>query len=85
LIEVKVLGAEPPCAKCKQTEAAARKAAEKFPGQVTVTKISALSEEGKALNLIATPAVTVNGRMLSQGRVPEEAEFERIFRTELGE
>lgn len=84
MIEVKVFGAEPPCVKCKKTEEVAKRAAAKFPGQVTVTKLSALSDEGRALKLITTPAVVVNGKMVAQGRVPEEAEFERIFRAELG-
>jgi protein-disulfide isomerase len=84
LIEVKVFGGEPPCVKCKRTEQAAKRAAERFPGRVTVEKLSALSPEGQALALIATPAVVVNGKMVAQGRVPEEAELEQIFRAELG-
>jgi hypothetical protein len=84
VIEVKVFGAEPPCVKCKKVEEAAKRAAEKFPGQVMVTKLSALSAEAQALALAATPAVVVNGKMVAQGRVPEEAEFERVFRAELG-
>ena len=84
MIEVKVYGSEPPCVKCKQVEGAARKAAEKFPGQVTVEKCSALSPEAVALQLLMTPAVVVNGKVVSQGRVPKESELERIFRQELG-
>ena len=84
LIEVRVYGSEPPCAKCKQAEGEARKAAEKFPGQVRVEKHSALSPEAVALQLLMTPAVVVNGKVISQGRVPKEDELERIFRQELG-
>jgi protein-disulfide isomerase len=84
VIEVKVYGSVPPCAKCKRTEEAARKAAAKFPGRVKVEKLSALSPEGLQLGLLATPAVVVNGRIVAQGRAPEEPEFERIFRSELG-
>jgi disulfide oxidoreductase YuzD len=84
LIEVKVYGSEPPCAKCKQAEGEARKAAEKFPGQVSITKYSALLPEALQLGLMMTPAVVVNGKVISQGRVPKESELERIFRLELG-
>ena len=84
MIEVKVFGAVPPCVKCKQSEQEARKAAAKFAGQVTVEKLSALSPEGVAFGFVMTPAVVVNGKVVSQGRVPQEAELERIFRTELG-
>jgi protein-disulfide isomerase len=84
MIEVRVFGAEPPCVKCKQSEQEAKKAAAKFPGQVSVRKLSALSPEGAAFGFIMTPAVVVNGRVVSQGRVPREEELERIFRSELG-
>jgi len=84
LIEVKVFGSEPPCVKCKQLEEAARRAAEDFLGQVTVTKYSALSPEGKALALEATPALVVNGEIVSQGRIPEQAELIQMYQAELG-
>ncbi len=84
MVEVKVFGAEPPCVKCKQSEQEARKAAAKFPGQVTVEKLSALSPEGVRFGFVMTPAVVVNGRVVSQGRVPQEAELERILQAELG-
>jgi hypothetical protein len=84
LIEVKVFGAEPPCVNCKRAEEEAKKAAAKFPGQVTVQKVWALSPEGQALDLLLTPAVLVNGRIVSQGRVPLAEELERIYKSELG-
>ena len=84
VIEVKVFGAEPPCVKCKQTEQEARKAAARFPGEVTVEKLSALSPEAVRFGFEMTPAVVVNGKVISQGRVPQESELERIIRAELG-
>jgi hypothetical protein len=84
MIDVLVFGAEPPCVKCKQSEQEARKAAARFPGQVRVEKLSALSPEGMQFGFVLTPAVVVNGRVISQGRVPQQDELERIFRQELG-
>ncbi len=84
MIEVRVFGSEPPCVQCKRAEQEAKKAAAKFPGQVTVEKCSALSPEGLQLGLLMTPAVVVNGKVISQGRVPQASELERIFRSELG-
>ena len=84
MIEVRVYGSEPPCVTCKKAEEQARKVAARFPGQVTVEKHSALSPEALALQLLMTPAVAVNGKVVSQGRVPKEDELERIFRQELG-
>ena len=84
MVEVKVFGAIPPCATCKQVEQAARKAAEKFPGEVTVEKLSALSPEALQYGFTMTPAVVINGELFSQGRVPREDEFVGIIRAELG-
>lgn len=84
LIEVKIFGSEPPCVYCKRTEEAAKKAAAMFPGRVSVEKHSAHSPEAAGAGFTATPAVVVNGKVVSEGRVPEENELEGIFRSELG-
>ena len=85
MIEVKIFGSEPPCAKCKKAEAVALKAAGEFPDQVSVEKLSALSPEGLSLGILSTPVVLINGKTIAQGRVPEEAELKKIYRAELGE
>lgn len=85
LLEVQVFGSEPPCIYCKRTEQAARKAAAKFaPGEVNVTKWATDSAEAAWAGFTSTPAVVVNGKLVSQGRVPEADELEAIFRAELG-
>lgn len=84
MIEVKVFGAVPPCVKCKQVEEAAKKAAAKFPGQVRVQKLSALSPEAVGMGFTSTPALVVNGRVVSQGRVPLASEVEDAIQRELG-
>ena len=47
LVTVKVFGSEPPCVKCKEVTRRANKVAEKYPGQIQVTKFSALSNNPK--------------------------------------
>jgi glutaredoxin len=85
LIEVKIFGSEPPCAYCKRTEEAAKRAAAKFaPGEVSVKKHAANSPEAAGAGFTSTPAVVVNGKVVSQGRVPDESELEGIFRQEFG-
>lgn len=77
MIELKVFGATPPCAKCKEVEKRAKNVAEKYPGQVTVTKLEAVSEEGQKLQIFFTPAVAVNGKVISTGEVISEADLEK--------
>jgi protein-disulfide isomerase len=84
LVRVTVFGSEPPCAKCKKAEETARKVAEKFPGQVEVEHLSALSPEGFKLGIMSTPAVVVNGRIVAQGKAPGESDFEKLYKKELG-
>ena len=85
VIKVSIFGSEPPCVSCKRTEEAAKKAAAAFPGRVSVEKHSAHSPEAAGAGFTSTPAVVVNGRVVSQGRVPEQSELERIFLSELGD
>lgn len=82
MIEVKIFGSEPPCAKCKKAEEAAKKAAGEFADQVTIEKLSALSPEGLSLGILSTPVVLVNGKTIAQGRVPDEGELKRAYRAE---
>jgi protein-disulfide isomerase len=84
LVDVKIFGSIPPCVYCKRTEEAARKAAAAFSGRVTVEKLAADSPEAAEAGFTSTPAVVVNGRVVSQGRVPEQSELEDVFQSELG-
>jgi small redox-active disulfide protein 2 len=82
---IEVYGSEPPCPKCRKVEEVVRKAVAKSPGQVSVEKGSVLSPEALALEILMTPAVVVDGRVVCQGRIPKESEIEQILRSEQGE
>jgi len=82
-ISVKVFGATPPCAKCKEVEKIANKVAEKFPGQVEVSKYAAISEEGRKYSILFTPTVTLNNRVIATGKVISESELEKEVKKEL--
>lgn len=69
MIVIKIIGPTPPCAKCKRAEAEARKAAERFEGQVQVTKLDALSAEADRYGLLVTPATVLNDRVIASGRI----------------
>ena len=79
MIEIKVFGSDPPCAKCKEVEKRAHKAAERYPGQVTVTKFSAFDHEGDKYGILMTPTVVVNDKMTAVGKVPSENDLEKMI------
>lgn len=83
MIEIRVLGTVPPCAKCKRAEEEAKKIAERFPGQVRVSKLDATSLEAMEYGLLMTPAVVVGNTVVASGKVPSEKELEAIIRKNL--
>lgn len=83
MITVKVFGTTPPCAKCQETERRARNVAEKYPGQVTVNKFDALSEEGDQYSVMLTPTVVANEKVIAVGKLISEDELENIVKKEL--
>jgi hypothetical protein len=69
VVQVKVFGTTPPCARCKRAEREARKAAERFPGQVEVVHLDALGPEAQAYGLMVTPVIVIGERVVSTGKV----------------
>jgi len=83
MITVKVFGSTPPCAKCKEIEKRANKVAERYPGQVEVTKLDAISEEGRKYSVMFTPTVVINDKVVASGEVVSESELEKAIKKEL--
>ena len=83
MVTVKVFGTTPPCAKCKEMERRAKNVAEKYPGQVTVNKFDALSEEGDKYSVMLTPTVVANEKVIAAGKLISEDELENIVKKEL--
>lgn len=79
MVTVKVFGTTPPCAKCKELTRRATKVAEKFPGQVEVIKLDALSPEGDKYGIMMTPTLVINDKVVSIGKVPSEADIEKMI------
>ena len=69
MLQIKVFGTTPPCANCKRAEEQAKRAAERFPGQVEVLKLDALGPEAEAFGLMTTPLVVVGDEVVGMGRV----------------
>lgn len=83
MIEVKVFGTTPPCAKCKEVTKRATKVAEKYPGKVEVTKFDALSDEGDKYGIMMTPTIVINDKVVSIGKVPSEDDIEKMIKKEM--
>lgn len=83
MIKVKVFGSTPPCAKCKEVEKRANKVAEKYADKVEVAKFDAVSEEGQKYNVMFTPAVVINDKVVSSGEVISESDLEKAVQKEM--
>lgn len=73
-IDVKVLG--PGCAKCKSLEKLTREVVEELQLDATVTKVEDIMDIMN-YNVVATPAVVVNGKVVIKGRVPSKDELKK--------
>ena len=56
------------CSRCVSMERTARRVAEKYEGQVSVTTHSIRSREAEDLGVTVAPAVAVNGEIVSEGK-----------------
>ena len=71
-IEIKVLG--PGCANCKRLYSEAEKAVAQLSAPATITKVEDIKEI-MAYRILATPALVINGEVMSAGRIPNAAEI----------
>ncbi len=83
MVEVKVFGTTPPCAKCKEMERRAKNVATRYPGKIEVAKFDALSEEGDKYGIMSTPTVVINDRVVAVGKLLTEEELEKSIKKEL--
>ena len=81
-MDVKVLGSG--CANCKRLEKVAREALAEMGLETTVTKVTAF-EEILAYDIVSTPGLVINERVVSSGRVPNKAEITSMIATALSE
>ena len=83
-IMIEVIGVDPPCPRCKQTEANAQKAALKLiekGRKVIVAKIAATAKETVAkYGVITPPALAINGVVKIMGKVPDVGVIDRLLR-----
>ena len=71
MLEIKVLGSG--CANCQRVEQTAKAAAEELGLEATFQKVTKL-DEIMAYDIMVTPGLVINEKVVCSGRVPSKAE-----------
>jgi small redox-active disulfide protein 2 len=71
MLTIKVLGSG--CANCKKVEAIARQAVTNMGVEAEVIKVTDHAEMMQ-YNIMATPGLVINEKLVSAGRIPSEAQ-----------
>ena len=76
MMEIKILGTG--CSKCKTLEEITRKVVKESGIEAKITKVEDIVEIMK-FNIVTTPALVVNGKVVSKGRIPSVAEIKQFL------
>ncbi|HQX12485.1 MAG TPA: thioredoxin family protein [Thermoflexales bacterium] len=76
MTNVKILGAG--CANCKRLEQSVRRVAEARHLDLTVEKVTDYAEMMK-WNILQTPGLVVEDKLVSAGRIPKDDELARLL------
>jgi len=79
-MNIQVLGTG--CAKCKSLEKATREVVAQNNIDATVTKVEDIVEIMK-FNVMTTPALVVDGKVVVKGRVPSNDELKELLTTKI--
>lgn len=83
-VKVEVIVNDPPCGRCRAVEKGAEKAASKVREDginVSVEKLNILSKGVMGrYGALVSPALAVNGVIMTMGRVPKGEEIEKLLR-----
>lgn len=76
MLTVKILGSG--CANCKKLEAVAREAAKSANLQAEFIKVTDMKDI-MAYDLLSTPGLVINEKLVSSGRIPTVAEVQKLL------
>ena len=74
MLKIKILGSG--CANCKKVEAVARDAATKAGLEADFEKVTDMKAI-MAYNILSTPALVINDKVVASGRIPTKAEVQQ--------
>lgn len=81
MMTIKILG--PGCANCRRLEELARRAVEDLGMQAEIVKVS--DTDGiLAYDVLATPGLVINEKLVSSGRIPAPSTIQRWLRDAAG-
>jgi small redox-active disulfide protein 2 len=80
---IKIFGGEPPCARCRAVEKGLNEAIKEMGLDAQVVHVSALSEEADKYDILSTPAVVINEKLVVKGTVPSKEELKKILEKEI--
>lgn len=78
-----MFGSDPPCAKCKSAYKLAKELATGLGKDVEVTEKSALSKDADKYEIMLTPTIVINGKVMAAGKIPKKEELLETMRAEL--
>jgi small redox-active disulfide protein 2 len=76
MVIVKILGSG--CANCKKLEAVAREAASRANLPAEFVKVTEMRDI-MAYDLLSTPGLVINEKLVSSGRIPTVAEVQKLL------
>lgn len=78
MMEIKVLGTG--CKKCQATKEAIKQVVDEMGLEAQIEEVTEMSEIMK-YNVLATPGVVIDGKVVSKGKVPKKKEIARWLET----
>ena len=76
MIDIKILGTS--CPKCRTLEKMTRDVVEKSGIEATITKVENIVDIMR-YNIMVTPALVVNGKVVLKGRIPSMDELKQLI------